>query len=69
MIHQTPIDVLEAKLLEIVNHANECIQRGRRVTPKNKFVEEMIVKSEEIVRKTSESLAMLGRTREEYVKR
>ena len=65
MIHA--IDILEAKLLELINDANECIRTGHKVSPSNKFVNEMIRKSEEIIKKTSESLALLGRTREEIM--
>ena len=59
------IDILEGKLLELINDASECIKSGHKIMPSNKHVNDMIRKSEEIIRKTSESLAMLGRVREE----
>ena len=61
------IDILERKLLELINDASECIKRGHKVMPSNKHVDEMIRKSEEIIKKTSESLAMFGRVREESI--
>ena len=67
MIH--PIDILEVKLLEMINDANECIKNGHKVMPRNVYVDNMIKKSDEILKKTSESLAMLGRAREEWAKK
>ena len=60
-----PIDILEAKMLELINDANECIRNGHKVMPRNKHVDNMIKNAEGIIKKTSESLALLGKARED----
>jgi hypothetical protein len=60
-----PIDILEAKMLELINDANDCIRSGHQVMPRNKHVDNMIKKSEGIIQKSGESLALLGKARED----
>lgn len=64
-VHDNPIDLLESNLLELINDANDCIRSGHQVMPRNRNVDAMIEKAEKIIKKTSESLTLLGRAREQ----
>ena len=66
MTHQTPLDVLEKQLLDIISQTDNSIQLGQRVMPRNTFVTKMIESSRDILKKTSIALALLGQVRGEY---